>query len=92
MTLRVRDMNGNPMAGGAVTFYQSLYAWTPPCPPRGRCAAAPLLATQTSTAISALDGIVTFSPASIPGIATNLAGLAVTGNSGTLTVAIEQHP
>ncbi len=39
VTLRVRDMNGNPMAGGAVTLYQSLYAWTPPCPPHGRCGA-----------------------------------------------------
>lgn len=92
VTLRVRDMNGNPMAGGAVTFYQSLYAWTPPCPPHGRCAVAPLLATQTASAVSALDGIVTFSPVSIPGVATNLAGLAVIGNAGTLTIPIEQHP
>ncbi len=92
VTLRVRDMNGNPMAGGAVTLYQSLYAWTPPCPPHGRCGAAPLLAAQTAAAISALDGTVTFSPASIPGVATNLVGLAVTGNSSTLTIQIEQHP
>jgi hypothetical protein len=92
VTLRVRDMNGNPMVGGAVTFYQSLYAWAPPCPPHGRCAAAPLLATQTASAVSAIDGSVTFSPASIPGVATNLAGLAVTGNSVTMTITIEQHP
>lgn len=92
VSLRVRDMNGNPMAGGAVTLYQSLYAWTPPCPPHGRCAAASLLAMQTATAVSALDGTVTFSPASIPGVATNLVGLAVTGNSSTLTIKIEQHP
>jgi hypothetical protein len=90
--LRVRDMNGNPMAGGVVTLYQSLYAWTPPCAPHGRCAAAPLLATQTATGISALDGLVTFSPASIPGVATNLVGLAVTGNSSALTITVEQHP
>jgi hypothetical protein len=91
-TLRVRDMNGNPMAGGVVTFYEALYAWTPPCEPHGRCAAAALLARQTATGISALDGSVTFSPASIPGIATNLVGLAVIGNSGTLTTTVEQHP
>jgi hypothetical protein len=92
ITLRVRDMNGNPMAGASVTFYQSLYAWTPPCPPRGRCAQALLLATQTAVAISALDGTVTFSPASIPGIATNLVAQAVTGNSSTVPIAVEQHP
>jgi hypothetical protein len=92
ITLRVRDMNGNPMAGGTVNFYQSLYAWTPPCSPHGRCAQAPLLATQVVTATSALDGTVTFSPASLPGVATNLVALAVTGNSSALTVTVEQHP
>ncbi|HEU5351624.1 MAG TPA: IPT/TIG domain-containing protein [Terracidiphilus sp.] len=92
IVLRLYDMNGNPMAGGTVTFYQSLHAWTPPCPPHGRCAAAPLLATQSSTAVSALDGTVTFVPASIPGVATTLNGLAVTGNSSTLAVLIEEHP
>jgi hypothetical protein len=92
ITLRVRDMNGNPMAGASVSFYQSLYAWTPPCPPRGRCAQASLLATQVAVAISALDGTVTFSPASIPGIATNLVAQAVTGNASTVPIAVEQHP
>jgi len=92
ITLRVRDMNGNPMAGGAVTLYQTLYAWTPPCPPHGRCAQAPLLATQTATAVSAPDGTVTFLPASTSGLATNLIALAVTGNSSAITVTIEQHP
>jgi hypothetical protein len=85
-------MNGNPMAGGNVTFYQTLYAWTPPCPPHGRCAQAPLLASQTATAISALDGTVIFAPISIPGVATNLVALAVTGNSSALTATVEQHP
>jgi len=92
VVLRLYDMNGNPMAGGTVTFYQAIYAWTPPCPPHGRCAAAPLLATQISTAASALDGTVTFVPATIPGVATTLSGVAVTGNSSTLSVSIEQHP
>lgn len=92
ITLRVRDMNGNPMAGGAVTLYQALYQWTAPCPPHGRCSQPALLATQTATAISALDGSVSFAPASIPGVGTNLVGLAVTGNSSTLTISVEQHP
>lgn len=90
--LRVRDMNGNSMVGGAVTLFQSLYAWTPPCPTHGRCAQALLLATQTTVAISALDGAVTFTPASIPGIATNVVAMAVTGNSSSISIAIEQHP
>ena len=92
VVLRVLDMDGNPMAGGTVTLYQALYAWAPPCPPHGRCAQAELLATQAATATSALDGTVTFTPASLPGVATNMLGLAVTGNSGSVNLAIEQHP
>lgn len=92
ITLRVLDVDGNPMAGGTVTFYQSLYAWAPPCPPRGRCAQTEMLTAEVATAISALDGAVTFTPASIPGVATNLIGLAVTGNAGLAHISINQHP
>jgi hypothetical protein len=92
IVLRVLDMNGNPMAGGAVTLYQALYAWTPACPVHGRCAQAELLATQVATALSALDGTVTFSPASLAGMATNLVALAVTGNTGSVSIAVEQSP
>jgi len=89
---RVRDMNGSPMAGGTVTLYQAIYAWAPPCPPRGRCAQSRLLATETSSVTSAIDGTVSFIPASISGVPTNLIGLAVSGNSSTVSIAIERHP
>ena len=92
VTLRVLDMNGHPMAGGAVTINQALYAWAPPCPKHGRCAQAPLLATLTTTATSALDGSVTLTPLTMPGVATSLTGIATTGNTGSLTFTIEQHP
>ena len=92
ITLRVLDMDGNPMAGATVAVYQALYAWAPTCPTHGRCAQAQLLSTQAATASSALDGSVTFTPASLPGVATNLLGLAVTGNSASLNITIEQHP
>jgi hypothetical protein len=92
ITLRVLDVDGNPMAGGTVTFYQALYAWAPPCPPRGRCAQTELLTAQVATAVSALDGTVTFTPAVLPGVATNTVGLAVIGNAGSAIIAIEQHP
>jgi len=92
IVLRLLDMDGNPMAGGTVSVYQALYAWAPPCPPHGRCAQTELLATQTATATSALDGTVTFSPASLPGVATNLVALATSGDTATVNIAIEQHP
>lgn len=92
ITLRVVDVDGNPMAAGVVSLYQSLYAWAPPCPAHGRCAQTELLATQTATAISALDGTVTFAPATLPGVATDIAGAATTGNASSLSIFIEQHP
>jgi hypothetical protein len=92
ITLRLLDMDGNPMAGGSVALYQALYAWAPPCAAHGACAQAPLLATQTATATSAVDGTVTFAPASLPGVPTNLLGLAVSGDTASVGIAVEQHP
>ncbi|MGA2832189.1 MAG: IPT/TIG domain-containing protein [Terracidiphilus sp.] len=92
ITLRVLDMDGNPMAGATVTLYQALYAWAPACPTHGRCSQPLLLSTQAATAVSALDGSVTFTPASLPCVATNLTALAVTGNTASLNITIEQHP
>jgi hypothetical protein len=92
IALSLHDMDGNPMAAGTVTLYQTLYAWAPPCPAHGVCPPAVLLATQTATATSALDGTVIFTPAVLPGVPANLLALAATGNSSTLSIAIEQHP
>ena len=90
--LRVKDVDGNPMAGATVTFFQSIYAWAPPCPPHGRCDQAQLLAVESATGTSAIDGTVSFPPAGIPGVATNTIGLASTGNTSTASVTIEMHP
>lgn len=92
VVLRLRDANGNPVAAGSVSFYQALYAWAPPCPTHGGCAATELLATQVSTSASAVDGTVIFAPASLPGVPTNLNGVAATGNTSAINIAIEQHP
>lgn len=92
IVLRVLDMNGNPMAGGSVALYQAVYSWRPQCPSHGVCSPSQLLAAQESTAVSAVDGTVIFTPASFSGTPTLLKGLAATGNSGMVNVAIEQHP
>jgi hypothetical protein len=92
ITLRLLDTDGNPMAGGTVALYQALYAWAPPCAEHGVCPPAQLLATQTSTATSAVDGTVTFGPAALQGIPTRLVGLAVSGNTATVGIDVEQHP
>ena len=78
--------------GFTVTLYQALYAWAATCPTHGRCDQSELLATESSTAISALDGSVTFSPASLADVATNMTGIAVTGDTSSVNIAIERHP
>jgi hypothetical protein len=92
VTFRLLDMSGNPMAGGTVAFYQALYAWQPPCAQHSVCPPSTLLASQSSTATSAIDGTVAFSPATLPGTSTSLIALAASGNTATISVAIEQHP
>ena len=92
IALRLRDMDGNPMAGGKVALYQALYAWSPPCSPHTVCTNGALLATQAATATSAIDGSVTFLPVSLPGVATNLLGIAVSGYTANVNIAVEQHP
>ena len=80
------------MAGATVTLAQAVYEWAPPCPPHGRCAQTELLANQTATAVSGIDGAVTFAPASLPGTAVNIAGIAATGDTSTAGISIEVHP
>jgi hypothetical protein len=92
VTLRLLDMDGSPMAAGSVTLYQALYAWQPPCGAHSVCPPSTMLATQTATATSALDGTVTFAPAALPGVATDLEAVAASGNTSTLNIAVEQHP
>jgi len=92
VTLRLLDMDGNPMAGGTVALYQALYAWAPPCAQHTVCPPSTLLASESSTATSAIDGSVTFSPATLPGVSTSLIALATSGNTATFPIAIEQHP
>lgn len=53
---------------------------------------APANTVPIGIPISELDGSVRFAPASIPGVATSIVGLPVTGNSSTLGISIEQHP
>jgi len=91
IALRLLDMDGNPMAGGTVAFYQALYAWSPPCAPHTICTQGALLSSQASSATSALDGSVTFAPTSMPGVATSLLGVAASGNTDTVSIAVEQH-
>jgi hypothetical protein len=91
IALRLLDNLGNPMVGATVALYQALYAWAPPCSPHTVCTQGALLAAQAATATSDISGTVTFSPATLPGVPTSLAGIAASGNTSTVPIAIEQH-
>ncbi|QNI30556.1 IPT/TIG domain-containing protein [Alloacidobacterium dinghuense] len=92
VVLRVTDAVGHPMAGGVVTFYETLRQWTPDCPTQGRCPSAPILAMQTVQATSGADGSVTLTPLTGNGVPTRLDVTAVTGSVASLNFEIEQHP
>jgi IPT/TIG domain len=92
VVLKVTDAVGHPMAGGTVTFYETLKQWTPDCPAQGRCPSVPVVATQTVRAISGSDGLVTLTPLTGGGEPTRLYVTAVTGNVASLSFEIEQHP
>jgi hypothetical protein len=92
IVLRVLDMDGNPLAAGVVSLYESIYAWAPQCPVHGRCAQGKLLATHAAKALSALDGTVTFAPATIAGVASETVGVAATGDTSSVGILVEMHP
>lgn len=90
IALRLLDMNGNPMTGGTVALYQALYSWSPPCGPHTVCTQGALLAAQAASAASAIDGVVTFAPLTLPGTPSNLVGLAASSGAATISLTIEQ--
>jgi hypothetical protein len=90
--LEVTDAIGHPMAGAAVTFYETIDAWTPPCPAQGACPPAPVLEQASPQVISGADGTVTLMPLSIAGEPARLLVTAVAGGSATLTFELDKHP
>ena len=59
----VTDGAGHPVAGAAVTVFQTMYAGVR-CPARGRCPAAAVLGTRASVLVSGVDGTVSLEPMS----------------------------
>ena len=90
--LRVTDAASHPVAGAPVEIHQTLEAWQPPCPDRGRCPIPPIYNTSATTAISDTNGLITITPiqsSGIPGV-TNIA--AATGTSGFVSLSLEEQP
>jgi hypothetical protein len=91
VTLLVTDAAGHPLPGATVTVYQAVHGWEGPCPPRGRCPAAPILAASQASALSDSNGLVAVTSQTLAGTAQVIAIAAATGTQGftalTLTIA-----
>lgn len=90
--LRVTDTASNPVAGVVVEVFQTVDAWQPACPDRGRCPVPPILASTQYSVISDANGLLTITPEQLQGLAetTNLA--AASGSQGFLSLTLEKQP
>jgi IPT/TIG domain len=91
VVLLVTDTASNPVAGAVVEVYQTVDAWQPPCPDRGRCPIAPVLASSQYSVTSDANGLLSIMPQQLPGVAetTNLA--AATGTQGFLSLTLQKQ-
>jgi hypothetical protein len=92
VTLLVTDGAGHPLPGAAVNVYQTSYAWEGACPSDGPCAAAPVLATAQSSAVSDANGLVQVTPLQVPSVAQTVKIAASTGTQGFATAGLEVTP
>jgi hypothetical protein len=92
VVLLVTDTASNPVAGAVVEVYQTVDAWQLPCPDRGRCPVAPVLASSQYPVTSDANGLLTVAPLQLPGLpeTTNLA--AATGTQGFLSLTLQKQP
>jgi hypothetical protein len=92
VVLMVTDTAPHPVAGAVVEIYQTVDAWQPACPDRGRCPIAPVLASSQSSVTSDANGFLTVVPEQLAGVAgiTNVG--VVVGTQGFVSLSFEAHP
>jgi hypothetical protein len=92
VTLQLTDSVGNPVANTTISVYETLDAWTAPCPAQGACPPAPLLARRTLSLTTSAYGEGTFSPLSAPSQSTRLYITAVSGSAAGLNLELDSNP
>ncbi len=92
VVLRVVDTSSHPVAGAAVTIYQQVTAWQPPCAGDGRCPVPPVYGASTASATSDDDGLVTVTPLQYANTAAVTAITLSVGTSGTATATLQKTP
>ena len=92
VVLMVTDTASHPVAGAIVTVYQTVDAWQPACPDRGRCPIAPVLASSQLAVTSDANGLITVTPEQVAGVGgtTNIA--AAVGTQGFVSLSLQALP
>ena len=92
VVLQIADGSGNPVAGATVSIYQTDYAWEGACPALGPCAAAPILQSRQSSAVSDASGRVTLTPLVVAGQPQVVQIVATAGTSGFVAFSLTVTP
>jgi hypothetical protein len=92
VVLRVTDTASHPVAGAVVQIYQTVNAWQPPCPDKGRCPIPPVLASSQTTFVSDANGLLSVAPQQIPSVAATTDFAAATGTQGFLSLTLQDQP
>ncbi len=92
VVLMVTDTSSHPVAGAAVEIYQTVDAWQPACPDRGRCPIAPVLASSRSSGTSDASGLLTVLPEHLAGVAGSTNMGAAVGTQGFVSLSFEARP
>jgi hypothetical protein len=92
VSFRVVDLMGHAVSGAAVTVYQAVVGWQPPCAVGGRCAPAPLYGTSKDTAMSDDDGNVLITPLQFAHTAAVTEITVAAGTQGEATATLQKTP
>jgi IPT/TIG domain len=92
VVLRVTDLAGHAVQSATVNIYQTADAWQGICPPTGRCAAAPVLASSQKTLTTDAGGLVTVTPLEVANTPSVVHIAASTGSQGFVSLSLAKTP
>ncbi|HEY5328411.1 MAG TPA: IPT/TIG domain-containing protein [Acidobacteriaceae bacterium] len=92
VVFRVTDLAGHAVQSATVNIYQTVDAWEGICSPRGRCAAAPVLASSRKTLTADADGLVTVPLLEVPNTASVVHIAASSGTEGFISLSLTKTP
>ena len=92
LIVKIGDGAGHGVGGVPVTIFETVTAVTAACPTRGRCPAAPILASKETVTTSDAGGSVTLVPLSVNGVAAETEIVLAAGPEGFATVTLASQP